>query len=85
MEDQIEPCQVSSELSSKPCETDSGMVNPNFSENTCDQTDICKPPIPAEEDQIQPTVVNLVNSKEDKILLPEVVKTLIPEDEKTEN
>jgi len=83
-EDQIEPCQASSELSSKPCETDSGTVNPNFSENTCDQID-CKPPIPAEEDQHQPTVVNLVNSKDDKILLPEVVKTLNPEEEKTEN
>jgi len=75
VEDQIEPCQ-----SSKPCETDSGTVNPNFSENTCDQTDF-KPP----EDQLQATVVNLVNSKDDKILLPEVVKTLIPEDEKSEN
>jgi len=84
VEDQIEPCQVSSELSSKPCEADSGTVNPNFSENTCDQID-CKPPIPAEEDQHQPTVVNLVNSKDDKILLPEVVKTLNPEEEKTEN
>jgi len=83
VEDQVEPCQASSELSSKPCETDSGTVNPNFSENTCDQID-CKPPIPA-EDQIQPAVVNLVNSKDDKILLPEVVKTLIPETEKTEN
>jgi len=75
VEDQIEPCQ-----GSKPCETDSGTVNPNFSENTCDKTDF-KPP----EDQLQPTVENLVNSKDDKILLPEVVKTLIPEDEKTEN
>jgi len=73
VEDQIEPRQGSS----KPCEIDSGTVNPNFSENICDQTDL-KPP----EDQLQPTVVN---SKDDKILLPEVVKTLISEDEKTEN
>jgi len=76
VEDPIEP----SKLSSKPCETDSGTVNPNFSENSCEQTDF-KPP----EDQLQQTVVNLVNSKDDKILLPEVVKTLIPEDENTEN
>jgi len=75
MEDQIEPA---SELRSKPCETDSGTVNPTFSENSCDQL-----PTPA-EDQLQPTVGSLVNSKDDQILLPEVVKTLIPEDEKTE-
>jgi len=77
MEDQIEPCPAS-ELRSKPCETDSGTVNPTFSENSCDQT-ACTPP-----DQLQSTVVSPVNSKDDQILLPEVVKTLIPEEEKTE-
>ena len=62
---------------------DSGAVNPNFSEKTCDQTDRTQIPAPA-EDHLQPTVVSLVNSKDDQILLPEVVKTLIPEEEKTE-
>jgi len=81
MEDQIEPCHAS-ELRSKPCETDSGTVNPTFSENACDQTDRTLP-TPA-EDQLQSTVVSLVNSKDDQILLPEVVKTLVPEEEKTE-
>jgi len=84
-EDQIEPCLLGankgSELKYKPCETDSGTVNPNFSEKTCDQTD-CKLPAQA-EDQLQSTAVNLVNSKDDQILLPEVVKTLIPEDPET--
>jgi len=78
VEDQIEP-----EPGSNSCETDSGMVNPNFSEKTCDQTDCAQIPAPA-EDQLKPTVVSLVNSKDDQILLPEVVKTLIPEEEKTE-
>jgi len=82
VEDHIEPCHLrankGSELKSKPCETDSGTVNPNFSEKACDQTD-CKLTAQA-EDQLQPTVVSLVNSKDDQILLPEVVKTLIPED-----
>ena len=84
VEDQVEPCQASSELSSKPCETDSGTVNPNFSGEMCDRPTDCELPTPA-EDQLQPTVVSLVNSKDDQILLPEVVQTLIPEDsEKTE-
>jgi len=79
VEDEIEPCQERS----KSCEVDSGTVNPNFSEKTCDQTDRTQIPAPA-EDHLQPTVVSLVNSKDDQILLPEVVKTLIPEEEKTE-
>ena len=87
MEDQIEPglgADKVSEPRSKPCETDSGTVNPNFNEEMCDRPTDCKLPTQA-EDQLQPTVVSLVNSKDDQILLPEVVQTLIPEDsEKTE-
>jgi len=87
VEDQIEPgmgADKGSEPSSKPCETDSGTVNPNFNEEMCDRPTDCELPTQA-EDQLQPTVVSLVNSKDDQILLPEVVQTLIPEDsEKTE-
>ena len=87
VEDEIEPglgADKGSEPSSKPCETDSGTVNPNFNEEMCDRPTDCALPTQV-EDQLQSPVVSLVNSKDDQILLPEVVETLIPEDsEKTE-
>jgi len=84
VEDQIEPCLLGSNESSKPSETDSGSVNPNYDKESCVELKDCE--LSAQADlQLQPTVVSLVNSKDDKILLPEVVQTVIPEDlEKTE-
>jgi len=81
VEDQIEPCLLGADKGSEPCETDSGTVNPNY-EESCDQPKDFK----QGDAQLQPKVVNLVNSKDDQILLPEVVQTVIPEDlEKTED
>ena len=79
VEDQIEPCLLGADKGSEPCETDSGTVNPNYNEESCDQQKQANA-------QLQPKVVNLVNSKDDQILVPEVVQTVIPEDfEKTED
>lgn len=82
VDDQIEPCLLGSDRGSEPCETDSGTVNPNYNGESCDQQKDFK----QANAQLQPKVVNLVNSKDDQILVPEVVQTVIPEDlEKTED
>ena len=81
-EDQIKPCPEPNK-SFDPSETDSGIINPNFRENNSSDQANGKPPNLA-EDQLQPSGVDLGHTKDDEILLPEVVKTLIPEDEKTE-
>jgi len=81
VEDQIEPCLLGADKGSEPCETDSGTVNPNYEEFRDQKKDFKQA-----DDKFQPKVVNLVNSKDDQILVPEVVQTVIPEDfEKTED
>ena len=82
VEDQIKPCPELNK-SFDPSETDSGIINPNFRENNSSDQANAKPPNLA-EDQLQPSGVDLVHTEDDEILLPEVVETLIPEDEKTE-